>query len=377
VTALHGFNWFTALIIAVTWPATLWCSRHIGQHRAAFRQLVRALVFRLVESRLGLSRQMRMRAALGSGLALVGIALLAAARIDVRLPSPADFDTLSRVRQLLNGTTTWDPLASLAAVTIHVAATDALSAMRAIRMALVAWTAFAAGQLIMEGFGVRSGRGAVAVAPLALAVAAPTAPLGTWAIGLVLLIGATSLLRSIRDRCLQDGWHALAALVLAVALAVPFAGHSGALTQVSVRAHYLEYRAAAHTALQLGRLPPEEDWVLAGPPEQQLETGGRGRFIDLARFVARFRDRAGAESFRFDLGRGRLFVLVEKEALDVSRPLPGVQFVAAQPAAYRVPRERARLARLARQICDDYRRTHVGTAIVYDDVQLRVYRFDL
>ena len=60
--------------------------------------------------------------------------------------------------------------------------------------------------------------------------------------------------------------------------------------------------------------------MIVAPPEQQLETGGLTRTYDLARFVSRYRDRAGDARFRFDIRANRLFVFVEKVPLDVSRP---------------------------------------------------------
>jgi hypothetical protein len=117
--------------------------------------------------------------------------------------------------------------------------------------------------------------------------------------------------------------------------------------------------------------------MLVGPPEQGLEIDARGRFCDLQEFVTRFGDRAGRRDFRFDLPARRIYVMVEKEPLDVGRPAPGVRFLAAQPAAYRVQRERDRLEQAARRLCDDYRRSHVGAAIAYEDAVLRVYQFEL
>jgi hypothetical protein len=289
----------------------------------------------------------------------------------MRLPVPADFDTLWRSRQLLQGTPVWDPLASLSAVLTHVSAADALSVVGASRLALVTLTAGAAGLLVAEIFDRRA---AVLIA-LVVSVLAPWAPASTWAVLLLAIIGTTSLWVWGRDHRSTDGWHAIAAFGLAVGqiVAVPDAG---VLLRVSSTARFLEHRAAPLEALRLARLPLDADWVLVGPPEQQLETDGRGGYYDLSRFVSRFRDRAGDGRFRFDLGTRRLFVFVEKTAIDVSRPERGVRFVEAQPSAYRVPRERARLARLAKQICDDYRRTHTGAEIVYDDDVLRVYRID-
>jgi hypothetical protein len=302
---------------------------------------------------------------------------IGAGHFDVRLPAPADFDTLWRTRQLLGGAVAWDPLASLAAVVTRIAAADTLSTVRVMRLALVALTAAAAGGLIVEAFGLRSRISPAVVTALALIALAPWAPLTTWAIVLLLFVGTMSLIRGFRSRRPEEGWHASAAIVLAAAHVMPFSNRPGVLWQVSRTAQYLEHRAATQETLQLVRLPLGDDWVLVGPPEQELELDGRGRFYDLARFVARFHDRAGDPSFRFDLGGSRLFVFVEKQPFDVSRPLPHARFVVEQPVAYRVSRERARLERRARQICDEYSRTHAGAAIEYDGAELRVYRFDV
>src|SRR5439155_21711808 len=137
----------------------------------------------------------------------------------------------------------------------------------------------------------------------------PVAPLTTWAIALLTAIGATSMLRVLRGGGAQQGRHAAAAFVLAAAHAIPFLGHPEVLWRVSGSARYLEHRAAAVQALRIARLSADDDWVLVGPPEQQLEIDGRGRFCDLARFVSRFRGRTGQTGFRFDLGSGRLFVI--------------------------------------------------------------------
>jgi hypothetical protein len=146
------------------------------------------------------------------------------------------------------------------------------------------------------------------------------------------------------------------------------------LARTSHTAHYLEHPGAAAQALRLDRTPGDTDWLLVAPPEQQLEVG-QGRFYDLARFVSRFHGRSGHPSFRFDLGAERMYVFVEHRPFDPGAAF-GVTFVAAQPAAYQVPRERFRLGQLARQTCDDYARSHGRTAIRYDDGELRVYQID-
>jgi hypothetical protein len=212
------------------------------------------------------------------------------------------------------------------------------------------------------------------IAPLAVPLAAPHLPAAAWAIALATLVGASSLLLWMRTRRSRDGWCALAALALAAGQVQPAAGNLRVLTQVNTTARYLEHPAAARQALRLDRTLSDTDWVLVGLPEQRLEIE-KGRFYDLARFVSRFRDRAGEPGFRFDLGE-RIYVFVELQPFDTGVTAFDGEFAAAQPVSYRVPRERLRLAQLARQICDEYRRTHAGAAIIYDDGALRVYQID-
>ena len=133
----------------------------------------------------------------------------------------------------------------------------------------------------------------------------------------------------------------------------------------------------ADQAIRLSQSQADPDWVVVGPPELRLEIGREERTYDLARFVSRFRDRTHDARFRFDFPARRLFVFVEKQPFVPDDPPQGVRFVSAQPAIYRVPRERSRLARLARQVCDDYRSTHAGVTVMYDDAVLRIYRIDL
>jgi hypothetical protein len=213
------------------------------------------------------------------------------------------------------------------------------------------------------------------VIPAAAAGFAPVAPLTTWAIALLALIGLASAGRWARGRRRRDAWCAAAAVVLAGAHALPFAAHPAAIWRTSRTAPFVEREASARQALRLAR-GAEGPWVLVGPPEQQLEIDGRGRFYDLARFVARFDGRTGRTAFRFDLGGGPLFVFVEKTAPERGVVAGGLRFLDARPAVYGVPYERARLARRARRLCDAYRRTHSGASIFYDDAELRVYRIE-
>jgi hypothetical protein len=355
--SVHGFNWVTALVIAGVCPVGLWLARHRGTCSIAFRHTVRSLIFRALGLRAVRLPPFTVREWI---LPLAGLSALLAwsfvtGRSDVRLPVPADFDTLWRTRQILSGAATvLDPLASLAAVVTRIAAANPLHVAGAIRLALVVLTGLAAGILVAEVCG------------------------RLWTIPAVagaMLVGVTSLYIWIRDCRPRDGWYALAAFVLAASLLLPFIGNLDMLVRVSRTAQYLEHSAAAEQALQLDRSPADSDWLLVAPPEQQLEVG-KGRFYDLARFVSRFRGRSGDPNFRFDLGVERIYVFVDERPVDPGFGAVGVRFVAAQPAVYQVPRERFRLGQLAREICDDYARSHARTAIHYDDGELRVYQID-
>ncbi|PYR25142.1 MAG: hypothetical protein DMF98_13215 [Acidobacteria bacterium] len=375
--SVHGFNWVTALVIAGICPVGLWLARHRGTCSIAFRHTVRSLIFRALTLRAVRLPQFTVREWI---VPLAGLSALLAwpfvtGRSDVRLPVPADFDTLWRTRQILSGAATvLDPLASLAAVVTRIAAANPLHVAGAIRLALVVLTGLAAGMLVAEVCGRLWTIPAVAGA-IPVGVFVPWAPAATWAFTFAMLVGVTSLYIWIRDCRPRDGWYALAAFVLAASLLLPFIGNLDMLVRVSSTAQYLEHSAAAEQALQLDRSPADSDWLLVAPPEQQLEVG-KGRFYDLARFVSRFRGRTGDPNFRFDLGVERIYVFIEERPVDPGFAAVGVRFVAAQPAAYQVPRERFRLGQLAREICDDYARSHARTAIRYDDGELRVYQID-
>ncbi len=374
-TALHGFNWATALIACVVPPAALWLVRHRGGQRPAFNQLVRTLVLEAVTAR---ARTLKVRrvAVFAAGAALLGAALLAASvSTGLRLTAAADFDTLWRTRDLLNGTVSWDPLAALAALTARVAAVDALVAVIAVRMCLILATACAAALVAAQLFRRQT---VVAALTAPLAVTAPGMSIDLWAMLLLITVAAGAVLRQMRlhKRDSAAGWCATAALLLASAHVAQCARPGQMWTQAT-QALPLEHSTAARETMRLAHDGASEDWTLIAPPEQALEVDGHGRFYDLAQFVSRFASHAGRPDFRFDLPGARLYVMVEKQPLDVSRPVFGVRFVDAQPAVYRVQSERNRLERAALRACDDYRRTHSGTALAYDDVALRIYQFEL
>jgi hypothetical protein len=311
--------------------------------------------------------RMRQGATIAAGAVLGASVLgLAAASTGLRLSVPADFDTLWRTRQLLSGGMSWDPIAAIAAVVARIAVVDALVAVIAVRLCLIAMTLFAATAGTAHLFR-RSSMAAVVTVPFAFT--APGVSLDVWAVALLAIIAVGALV-------MRGGWCALAAGLLASVHLMHCANPQAVWSQVGETAA-LEHPAAARETLRLARESLDDDWLLVGPPEQALEIDGRERSYDLARFVTRFRNQTGRPGFRFDLPVRRLYVMVEKQTLNVSRLVTGVRFLDSQPAAYRVQSERDRLERDARRLCDEYRRTHSGTAIDYDDVALRIYKFEL
>jgi hypothetical protein len=362
---IRGFNWVTALLVCAVMPVLLWLVRHRGRRRLAFNRMVRDLVLNVVTARPDGAR-MRQGATVAACAVLAAIVLgLAAVSTGLRLSVPADFDTLWRTRQLLSGGTSWDPIAAIAAVVARIAVVDALVAVIAVRICLIAVTLLAATagttRLLRH-----SSMAAVLAVPFAFT--APAVSLDVWAIALLAMIAVGALV-------MRGGWCAAVAGLLAAAHLTHASPHA-VWTQVGETAS-LEHPAAARETLRLAHDSTGDDWLLVAPPEQALEIDGRERSYDLARFVSRFRNQPGRPEFRFSLPVRTLYVMVEKQPLNVSRPVTGVRFLDSQPAAYRVQSERDRLERDARRLCDEYRRTHSGTAIAYDDVALRIYKFEL
>lgn len=373
LAAIRGFNWATALLVCALAPATLWLARHRGEPRAAFNRLVRGLVLGVVTARADRARTKGLAISVAWLLAAVGVLLVIAVSTGPHLTVPADFDILWRTQELLSGRVSWDPLAALAAVVARISSVDALLAVVAVRICLIVATGCGAG-LALSRLGGLKPVAAAAVMPAMYLV--PPVSLDLWAVGLLTMIATGALVRVVHARERREGWAVLAAGALASAHLAHCAGPGTMWAQARQTAS-LEHPAAAVETLRLASASPSEAWLLAAPPEQALELDGRGHFLDLLQFVSRFRDQAGRPDFRFDLPAKRLYVIVEKQPLNVSRAVVGVRFVDRQPAAYRVQRERTRLEREAQQLCDDYRRVHSGAEIFYDDVALRIYQFDI
>jgi hypothetical protein len=375
VTAAHAFNWFTALLLAGAWPIGLWLLRHRGTWQVSLRNLGRVLVFRLVARQYARSTVVsaHVRGAVTPFLIVLLPVVMIGATGDVRLPVPADFDTLDHMRQVLDGTPRWDPLASLGAVLTRIAMADPLLVAGAFRLVLVT----ACGAAIYGLIAITGVHRAIAGVAAGMSIwVAPWTPAATWAVALIALVGLMAVARAWRDGRLAELGHAAAALALLSGQVAAFGNPAPVLFAASDQPVYLEHGAALREARRIARSSPDDDWILVAPPEQRLELR-QSRVHDLAAFVSRFAGRTGDSRFRFGLAARRVFVFVEITPLDVSRPAPHVQFVSDQSAAYRVPRERARLARQARDLCDAYARTHAGAEVVYDDAVLRVYRFDL
>jgi hypothetical protein len=148
---------------------------------------------------------------------------------------------------------------------------------------------------------------------------------------------------------------------------------------MAMPALYLEHDAAARQTLRLTHRNNDHQWMLVGGPEQRVEIGNGGEFEDLQQFVLRYRSPVSDPRFRFDIPVQRIFVQVEKRPFQneaVERLWSPSRAADIQWAGYRLPARRAELHRAALELCETYRRTHFGVAIVYEDDDLRVYAID-
>ena len=342
LAAARLLNWLTALLIPLSWPLALWLYRSRGAPRGEFRALCRTLTLRALTWRWRpVALQPRRRWPI-AGAAVAAAAFWLAAR-ELRFPSAADYDTLAHTRALLAGGQ-WivDPAASIAAVIARIAAVDPMQALRFLRPLI--WS----GSLIAAGLQVPSLNAAYAWSAVVAGVA----------LGLVAAGGVHR----------RDPWHVVAACAvaaLAFAAPGPRAGDGGG---------YVEYDAAARQALRIAGAW-QADWIVVAPLEQRVELPDARRFVPLAEFVKRYRDRAGDRQFRFDVAGRELFVFVEK------RPLLVEPDAALTPARYAplahpywMPNARAQLERRALELCEAYRRTHAGVDVYYEDMNVRIYR---
>jgi len=367
--AIGAFNWVTALVIAVLWPVLLWCYRHHRNTRAALLALVRRLVLSGTAIDPGAWRlPMASRLLLSSAFPLVAAPLVTGVA-DIRLPAPPDFDTLGHMQVLLGNAATWDPLASLGALLVRVSTVSPLVVTASLRFSLTAVAALAVATLVTD---VGTSRRIALVAAVALTLAAPVMPVSVWAVLVVALLGTVTMSRWIRSSRAADGWHTAAACALLVGQLAPLTSNPAWVLTRHPR--FVEPPAAPLQALSIARANSGDDWLIVAPPQLRLESGRPDRHYDLATFVERFADRAADRHFRFAVPVERIYLFVELESadLDLDVVVKDSRMVSGEAAVYRVPRERRRLQALARQLCDDYRRSHAGVRITHDDGALRI-----
>ncbi len=365
---IGALNWATALVIAIAWPASLWYYRYHGHTRAAIVLLVRRLVLRATSPDRLLTREwfVTQLQIVFSVLPLVVVPMLWS-RMEIRLPVPADFDTLSHMQALLENTVTWDPLAALGALLTRVSTVPPLVVLGALRLSLAAVAMLAMATILANELGVA--RGLAIIAALAAVFVAPAMPAAAWTVLVAALLGTLTLIRWIRSSRARDGWHTVAAAAVLVGQVIPL--WSGAAPVLST-SRFVEPRAAALQTLAIARANAGDDWMIVSPPQQRFELSLPQRHYDLATFVERFAAHAGDRQFRFAMPAQRLYLFIELQSGEFAGAAGDAATLAAEPAAYRVPRERQRVQLLARRLCDDYRRTHAGVRIAYDDGELRI-----
>lgn len=366
--AIGALNWATALLITVAWPLCLWYYRHQGHTRAALVLLVRRVVLHTMSSdRVPTTTAAAQLEIVASVLPLFVVPMLWS-RLDMRVPAPADFDTLSNMQALLGNAVKWDPIAAFGALLTPVSTVAPLLVVNALRLSLIAVAALAVATILAVELGVA--RLVAIVAALSMMYFAPAMPASAWAVLVAALLGVMTLIRWMRTNRPRDGWHTVAAAAVLVGQIIPLT--SGPLPILSRTSRFVELPAAPLQALAIARANPGDDWLIVAPPQQRLELSRPDRHYDLATFVDRFVARAGERQFRFAMPAQRIYLFIELQPGASSGLAQDSVSLAAEAAVYRVPRERQRLQTLARQLCDDYRRTHAGVRIAYDDGELRV-----
>jgi hypothetical protein len=303
--------------------------------------------------------------------AIVLAPLFGRAVSELRLQSPADYDSLAHVRALLDGGQ-WiiDPLACVAAVLARVGAVDPMQVLRFLQPLLLCGAVCATALLVYRIARSRlAAFAAMAASTMLVTGGIVNAPSTSVTLGLmfagagiVLLLVAAEGLHQ-RDRC-----HVL------VAWLVAFCVFSRLQPSALGAAGYVEYDAAARAALRIARTVPAGQWTIVGPREQYLEIAKSDAYLDLGEFVRRYRTRAGLRQFRFDLPGRYVFVVTEKRPLTVNQASLFPATVGAVGGSY-LPNTRARLQRETLELCENYSRTHACASIYYEDADVRVYQF--
>jgi hypothetical protein len=366
----HLFNWATSLLIVGVWPLALWIYRHRGAAAGArFKQMYRTLTLRVLTfgfdaPSIGVPAWMLGAVALLAPLFSRSIA-------ELRLQSPADYQTLANARQLLaGGQWTIDPLAGLVAVLARVGAVDPMQVLRFLQPLLLCGAACAAALLV---YCVSTSR----VAALLL-IAGVTAlviggvietPSTTLALGVTFSLAAMVLAvvaaEGLHER---DRWHVLAAGLVSACVFL------GSQPSAMDAPGHVEYDAAARVALRIAHNVPQGEWTIVGPREQRVEIARPDAYLDVGEFVRRYQARAGLRQFRFDLPSRNVFVFVEKHPLTVEQASLFPEAVGTSGGGY-LPNTRARLQREALELCERYSRTHACASVYYEDDDLRVYQF--
>lgn len=366
----HLLNWATSLLIVGVWPLALWLYRHRGAAAGAeFKRMYRTITLRVLTFRFdapSIDIPIWML-----GVVAVLTPLFGRSIAELRLQSPADYQTLAHARQLLaGGERIIDPLAAIVAVLARLGAVDPMQVLRFLQPLLLCCVACAAALLLYLVSTSRVAAVVLIAGVVALMIGGVIdTPSTTVALGLTFSLAAMVLAvvatEGLHDR---DRWHVLAAGLVA---AYVFVGTQP--STIGVGGH-VEYDAAARVALRIARSVPAGQWMIAGPREQRLEISRPDAYLDIGEFVRRYGGRAGLRQFRFDLPSHYLFVFVEKRPLTVEQAALFPESVGTSGGAY-LPNTRARLQRQALELCESYRRTHACASVYYDDDDLRVYQF--
>jgi len=140
---------------------------------------------------------------------------------------------------------------------------------------------------------------------------------------------------------------------------------------------YLEYEAAARETEEIVHRFPRQQWAVAAPVEQLPETHGLGAYDDLAEFVQEYEPVASDPQFHFKDMPANLFVYVEKQPFQIFTHEPAsVSFSVLADVTYshyRSPGGRASLEVAALRLCENYRQSHSGVDVFFENDDLRIY----
>lgn len=140
---------------------------------------------------------------------------------------------------------------------------------------------------------------------------------------------------------------------------------------------YLEYEAAARQTEEITHRFPRQQWAVAAPVEQLPETHGLGAYDDLAEFVQEYEPVVSSPQFRFKDMPANLFVYVEKKPFQIFSHEPAsVSFSVLADVTYshyRSPGGRASLEVAALRLCENYRQSHSGIDVFFENDDLRIY----